>query len=142
MNGGWLWDAGPRLGMADSPEEAQRDATEQLEPGMAARVEYASRSLDADLKRSYRRSGIGWTGRRDGDRVRWVPIESEFGRACEEQERAYAEMVDGLSRPVVVPGRDGRRVMRFTFGTYNFEPGGGQDSGQDGRPSPAAHRRG
>jgi hypothetical protein len=72
----YLWDAGCWSGVADSDRAAVAAAEACITGGGAdtAKVELARVTLSPRLEECYERSGVGWTARRDGDRVAWADL--------------------------------------------------------------------
>jgi hypothetical protein len=70
----WLWEAGLSLGVTVDDPAGERAMEAAAACGtLTARVECGSWTLDGGLDRSWKRTGDGWTGRRDaGGVMRWT----------------------------------------------------------------------
>jgi len=78
----WLWDTcdpGQYRGVTDDETKARRAAESCITRGLAtaARVESARFAMNAGLQASYQRTGIAWTARASGQRVRWFSVPAE-----------------------------------------------------------------
>jgi hypothetical protein len=72
----YLWDADRWSGVSDSDGAALAAVVACITGGGAgtAKVELARVTLSPRLDKCYERSGVGWTARRDGDRVTWAGL--------------------------------------------------------------------
>jgi hypothetical protein len=70
----WLWDAGSALGVTDDEARARKTVTAFMQNNKvdSARLESATLATGVrTLTTVYRRTGIGWSGRRYGSQITW-----------------------------------------------------------------------
>ena len=74
----WLWDAGSAHGVTDDESRARNTVTAFMQSNQAdsARVESATLATGVlTLATVYRRTGMGWSARREGNGyIRWEAV--------------------------------------------------------------------